>query len=1038
MRSAHDRVRVELLGAARVRRRSEEVALDGWPYRRAAQLVELLALADGRHRLLRDQVIDKLWPHLDAAAGAANLRKAAHHARRALGAPDAVVLRGGTVALFPDTAVETDVASFERAAEDALRDDDPGRCAAAADLYPGDLLPGELYEEWTQDRRTSLRLRHRELLRRCGRWEELVAADPTDEAAYRGLMRAALDRGDRATAIRWYGRLRGVLERELGVLPTRETDALHDACVAGLRPAEPELVGRALEHARAEAALDAAERGELGALVVRGTAGLGKSALCRRVATAARGRGWAVTAVTAAGPSAPYTPLVAVVERALARDRDLLDRLSERTRSVLAELTPLATPAPPLEGGLTRHQVIGALRRILVGVDGTPALLVLDDAHRADDATVDVLLHLAADAAGDVLVVLAHRPGPAPETLERGVARLTRAGTALTVDLEPLDRADAALLVRSAAPGTVDVEGVVDRAGGNPFFLHELARSPAGSAWQAVAERCVELDADALAMVERLAVAGDDLGPAEAVAVSGWPEVRACALLDAALDGEVLVVDGGRYRFRHDLVRQALVERVPPHRRVGLHRDIARTLAAAEGEPAAVAAHWLAGGRPEEAVPHLLAAGRRAVQLGAYRDALGHLEQLLEHAPGHDRGLYLRAEALEALGDDRAPAAFAAAARAAEGAPGWHDVRARQALASVRAGRPGEALDALDGVRAESLEGRLAHALALCGAAAMGRADPEVGVAKAVETRRLAVASGDPAAVVIASWAEAAAAHAKGDLPDTVLAGLRETYALPQLAITVFDGQLCVVERLLYGGRPYPELITFADALEAEAERLGAERGRAFAATFRGEAKLLTGRLDEAEDDLALGERRHREIGATAGAAVSLQRRAEVALYRGDAGRAEALLDEALAVARESSIGFHLLDRIYGTRIAAARDPASAVAALDEAESAVRGARETCPGCRINLAVPAAIAAAGAGDLDRADGYQGTVEALTTILMRLPGWYAALDEVRAHRARAAGDVAAAARHFAAGAAGFRSAGHPLDAERCEAAGAGLS
>ncbi|PVZ08875.1 ATP-binding protein [Actinomycetospora cinnamomea] len=1026
----YESVRVELLGGARIRWRGVEVALDAWP-RRAAELVELLALAGDRHRLLRDQVLEALWPHLDAAAGAANLRKAAHHARRALGAPDAVVLRGGVAALFPDTPVETDVARFEHVAEAALRGADAERCAAAADLYAGDLLPGALYAEWTQDRRTALRLRHRELLRGCGRWERLVADDPTDESAYQGLMRAALDRGDRASALRWYGRLRSVLERELGVLPAHESEALHDECVAGLRPAEPELVGRALERARAEAALDGASRGEVGALVVRGTAGLGKTAVCRRVAATARERGWTVTAVTAVGRSAPYSPLVAVVERVLARERDLLDRLPERTRSVLAELTALAAPAPPLEGGLTRHQVIGALRRVL-DTDGTPALVVIDDAHRADDATLDVLLHLAGDAAGDVLVVLAHRPGPAPEALERGVARLVRAGTALTVDLAPLDREDAGLLVRTAARGTVDVDAVVDRAGGNPFFLHELARRPAGSAWQAVAERFVDLDADALDLVERLAVAGDDLGPAEAVAVAELPESRAGVLLDAALDADVLVVDGARYRFRHDLVRQALVERVPPHRRVGRHREIARALATVDGRPAAVAEHWLAGGRPDEAVPFLLTAGQRAVDLGAYRDALGHLDRLLAHDPRHGRALFLRAEALEALGDDRAPAAFAAAARVTEG-PAWHDVRARQALASVRAGRPQEALDALDGVQADSLDGRLAHALALCGAAAMGRTDPELGVAKAVETRRLAVASGDPAAVVIASWAEAAAAHARGDLPATVLAGLRETYALPQLAITVFDGQLCVVERLLYGGRPYPELIAFADALEAEAERLGAARGRAFAATFRGEAKLLTGRLDEAEDDLVVGERRHREIGATAGAAVALQRRAEAALYRGDRGRAEVLLDEALTVARESSIGFHLLDRIYGTRIAAAPDAATALVALDEAESAVQGARETCPGCRIALAVPAAIAAAGAGDIERADGYRGTVEALTTILMRLPGWYAALDEVRGHRERAAGDLAAASRHFAAAAARFRTAGHPLDADRCDAA-----
>jgi tetratricopeptide (TPR) repeat protein len=148
-------------------------------------------------------------------------------------------------------------------------------------------------------------------------------------------------------------------------------------------------------------------------------------------------------------------------------------------------------------------------------------------------------------------------------------------------------------------------------------------------------------------------------------------------------------------------------------------------------------------------------------------------------------------------------------------------------------------------------------------------------------------------------------------------------------------------------------VIAFADSLAAEAERLGAARGRAFALTIRGEAKLLSGQLDEADADLAAGAHLHREIAAATGESFALQRRAEVALHRDRRAEAVALLDEALAVARESGVGFTLLDRIYGTRVAAALDSASALAALEEAEAAVRGPVETCPGCRITLAVPA-------------------------------------------------------------------------------------
>jgi tetratricopeptide (TPR) repeat protein len=240
-----------------------------------------------------------------------------------------------------------------------------------------------------------------------------------------------------------------------------------------------------------------------------------------------------------------------------------------------------------------------------------------------------------------------------------------------------------------------------------------------------------------------------------------------------------------------------------------------------------------------------------------------------------------------------------------------------------------------------------------------------------------------------------------------------------------------VTQRLLYGAMPYPEVIAFADSLAREAERLGAARGHGFAVTLRGEAKLLSGRLDEADGDLATGARLNQAVGAATGEALALQRRAEVALYRGQPAVAAELVDDALAVARESGAGFHLLDRIYGTRIAASQ-PAAALAAVEEAESAIRGPAETCPGCRITLAVPAAIAAARAGDAGRAARYAQAAENLARAVMRLPGWDAAVEEVKGHLARADADNGTAAAHFRAAARGFRGAGQPLDAARCGA------
>ncbi|MGH3949874.1 MAG: ATP-binding protein [Pseudonocardiaceae bacterium] len=1035
-----DRVRIDLLGRFRVHVGVRAAEQDRWPSRRAEELVQLLALADG-HRLLRDQVIDALWPHLDPDAGAANLRKAAHHARQALGDSDAVVLRAGQVALFPSRQVDTDVERLERAATAALRDGAPAACAAAAGIYTGELLPDSLYEEWTQTRRDHLRLRHIELLRRSGQSARLFEMEPTDEPACRELMRTAIATGNRHAAIRCYGRLRTALQHQLGLPPGDETVRLYEKCVAGLRPTEGEFIGRQVELATATAALESAEQAAAGALILRGPPGIGKSTLCGQVASVARGRDWVVITVAAAADSGPYAPLVAALEQLLSRDRAALDRLPDRARSVLAELTIFAAPAPPFDDALTRHQVIGAFRRLLEVCAAPGVVLVVDDAHLADDATTEALTHLADPHGGTgLLVVLAYRSELARAVLARGVARLDRAGIAVTIDLLPLDRHDAAALVEAGAPTPLNaaaVAKIVELAQGNPFFILELARA-AGTGgiavprtvWDAVTARFLDLDDGTTAMLQRLAVAGDELEPADIVAVTGLSESDAFALLDSALDAEALVFSGTRYSFRHGLVRQALVQQVPPHRRIAVHRDAARRLASAGGTPAVIARHWLEGGKPDHAVDWLLAAARHAVRLGAFGDALGHLEPLLDHAPGHSDALCLRAEVLDALGDRRAPAAYATAAQVV-GEPASQEIRCKEALARLKFSDPRGALATLRGVTPTTTAGRLCQALTLSGAAAVGYfGDADLAVAKAEEAYRLAVELGEAWAVLDASWSSALAAHAKGGLPARLREYLHSTHELPELATRVFDGQLCVTQRLLYGGLPYGEVITFADSLAAEAQRLGAARGHAFALTLRGEAKLLSGHLNDADTDLAAGARLHGAIGAAAGEALALQRRAEVAMHRGSPAEAAALVSDALATARDANVGHHTLDRIYGTMVAAAADHRSALRAVDEAESAIRGPAETCPTCRITFLVPAAVAAARGKDLARARRYAHDAEIAADVILRLPGWYAAVEEIKGHLAQATGNRSAASAHFRTAADGFGICGQPLDEARC--------
>jgi hypothetical protein len=546
----------------------------------------------------------------------------------------------GQVALAPGHTVEVDAARFEQLAAAALAGDDTAACADAASAYGGDLLPGSPYEAWADAARTRLHERHLALLRAGAQWEWLAETDPTDEPAHRELMRRELAAGRRAAAIRWYSHLRTALQHTLDITPDRDTQALYDECVDGLRHAGPAFIGRQMELARAAAWLGAPVDERAGGLVVRGPAGIGKSAFLREIGTLARERGWTVVSVDAVEAGSAYAVFAAVVERLLRRRRSLLDAIGAPARSVLATLTPLAAPAALLSLPLGRHQVVGALRRLLLALSGgAPVLLHVDDAHRVDDADADVLMHLVATGR-PVCVALATRALPEDARLARVLSRLAASRHVEPIDLDAMSDAEAADLVAHASsrsPAATVVERIVQLAQGSPFAALELARSLAAdpsarvppSAREAITARLCEVDDATMALLKRLALTGDEFESSVVVALAPGAEAEACTGLDRALAASVLVVSDGRYRFRHDLVRQALVELIPPRQRRKVHRDAARRLAQLDAPPALVARHWMAGGSLAEAVPWLLAAAQDAMRLGAFRDALRSLESLL-------------------------------------------------------------------------------------------------------------------------------------------------------------------------------------------------------------------------------------------------------------------------------------------------------------------------------------------------------------------------------------------------------------------------
>ena len=142
-------VRVRLLGGFWVAVGTRTIEEDAWRLRKAAALVKLLALAPG-HRLHREQLMDLLWPEVGKKAASNNLRHALHAARTILD-PTAgsryLASEDESLVLCPGGDVWVDVEAFEAAAATARRARDPAAHRAALDLYGGELLPEDRYEE---------------------------------------------------------------------------------------------------------------------------------------------------------------------------------------------------------------------------------------------------------------------------------------------------------------------------------------------------------------------------------------------------------------------------------------------------------------------------------------------------------------------------------------------------------------------------------------------------------------------------------------------------------------------------------------------------------------------------------------------------------------------------------------------------------------------------------------------------------------------------------------------------------------------------
>lgn len=406
------------------------------------------------------------------------------------------------------------------------------------------------------------------------------------------------------------------------------------------------LVGRRSELQRLVDARVAARRGAGSLVVVTGESGVGKtrlvSELLARVdatTTVLVGRGMAGL------DAAPYGPLA---EALLAATRSGLPH-APGLDPFLPALGPVLAGggAGPLGAAGSRLVVSEAVLRLLVALGGDGGtLLVVEDAHWADPETVAVIEYLA-DQVRElaVLLVVTIRSEMANDARAR-IEQLAIRGAATIVRLPRLSDDEIDELVRAVHGADVDppvLEAVRQRSEGIPLVAEELAGLARFSAAtilttlpdplaSVLAHRAAALTPTASALLEVAAVLGRELSIDLAVAAAGLgPDAAARAVRDLR-DHGLLEVDGDRARFRHALVRDTLLRRVVgPQARAIAMRAVSELADRSRGTPAddqlAAELHLVAG-RPDLAATHLLAAGERALEMGAIATA----EQALRRA----------------------------------------------------------------------------------------------------------------------------------------------------------------------------------------------------------------------------------------------------------------------------------------------------------------------------------------------------------------------------------------------------------------------
>jgi DNA-binding CsgD family transcriptional regulator len=496
-----------------------------------------------------------------------------------------------------------------------------------------------------------------------------------------------------------------------------------------------DLVGRDRELAVIDAALESIRRGRGGTcLAFAGALGLGKSRLLREVRVRAEDRGDLVLSSQGSEWEAgiPYGVTAAALDDYLsALPAPRFDEATDGIAGELAVALPALGPRPLAASHVEaeRYRTHRALRELVARLARQkPMTLILDDLHWADGETAEVVAHLIRHPPPGTLLAVAFRPAQLTEALQGAVDRGARDGRLELLELRPLTEEESGTMLSGEVPPDAS-PALVREAGGNPFFLEQLARGADDGAGETAPARggtgdvppavlsAIEgelglLDAAERSLLMGGAVAGDPFEIDLAGEAAELAEEAVLAALDPLLGADLIRPTDlpRRFAFRHPLVRRAVYQAAGVAWQLAAHARVAVALRERGAPLGRIAEHVERCARPgdEEAVAILLDAARRAAPQAPataarlFQSALDLLPAGELAPAGRDR----RLEILVSLTTSLGAAGRLEEARATlwetlgELPAGRHDLRARAATFIARLdhalGRQGEARSVLE------------------------------------------------------------------------------------------------------------------------------------------------------------------------------------------------------------------------------------------------------------------------------------------------------------------------------------------------------